>query len=187
MIVYSPTSIINGIFIYYRYPQIADVNDTPASQSLYNNLNNTLVQVQSAGLEFAFLQTYAILSTPDPTLSYPGYNFGFTLPPDYIRNGGVVNNNDYKIIGRAIYSNQSSLVLKYYRYDLSYNYPPHFYEYFVAFMANKYALTLTQSKVIVDAVEVAYQKTLQDAMNAELSNLSPNQNSYLPQQIFVGG
>lgn len=187
MIVYSPTSIINGVLIYYRYPTITSVNDTPTSQALYVNLNNTIVQVQSSGLAFGFLQSSANLTTPDPTLSWPRFQYGFILPSDYLRKEEVVDDNDYKIVGRVIYTNKSSVKLIYYRLDLTYNYPTHFYEYLVAFMANKYCLSLTQSKIILESVQSAFNKTLADAQTAELQSMSVFENSYIPQRILSGG
>ena len=103
-------------------------------------------------------------ASPDDLL---GYDYSFNLPADHIRTLRVSPNNDYRVIGGAVYSNEEALLLEYvYAADESVL-PPHAEEAMIHKLAFEFAKSVTEDQSAMDTFYQTYKDRLQKAMVIE--------------------
>lgn len=186
MLVYQPSDIINLIFSYYRYDPISTVEDTPTSRLLNVNLNSNILMMQKTFGYFNFLKRVVQLTTPFQPNLHPSFNYTYVLPSDFNK---IYEVDDYqgKWLLREPYilMENSNKWLNYYCYSLDYNsFPVHFAELLACYIAKKYAIYITREPEIEKALDITLANLAQDVFQTELQNLSPLQNSYIPNHVM---
>lgn len=134
-----------------------------AAKVVYNESVKSLLSMHT--WNFAIKQEKLTRITEKPKFRW---EYQYQLPNDFITVVRLNNNEDYRLQGSAILTNEQEAHLTYvYNHLISDNYSPGFTSALIAYIANNLAYSVTGTSSVKEMTYMEFQNRLKTAMNTD--------------------
>lgn len=174
----SKVEICNLALTQLGADRITNIDDDSENARKMNAVYDRILRSMLRKHPWNFASKESALATLSETPVNTEYTYVFQLPSDFVRlvKTDLEETDDYKILGKKIYSNEESLILKYIYFCEDPNqYDDLFIDAFAARLASELAFSISGDKQLAKMADDLYREKLREAKTIDSQEETPDE------------